>query len=176
MIKREHGFTAIELLLALGSIALIALGAMSVIFQVFPAADRNNGRIVSASQVQDAGYWLSRDAEMAETIIATSLTPPDLLIVTWTERDYDSVSSVYHSATYTMHALSGNVGQLKRQHWSSGGANDEVLVANFIYYNTGDPAGSQASYTDPVLTLQLTSRLGDATETRQYRVTRRPNF
>lgn len=172
----QKGFTLIELAIAVGIVALIGGGAAITVFHIIPGVERSNSHIVAASQVQDAGYWISYDGQMAESVI-TELEAPDLLIVTWTERDYEHGNNIYHSVTYSLQDLNGNVGRLKRTHWSSGGANEQMIVADHIYYNPEDNQNtSRAHYQNRVLTLQLTSSLGDTSQTKEYRITRRPNF
>lgn len=174
--KRERGFTLIETLLAIAIIAFLAIGAAAVAFQVLPGSDRTN-RISADTQVQDAGYWISRDGEVAESVFVNGLDPLQLVVMTWTERDYQSGTSVYHSATYSLENVSDNIGDLKRRHWSNAGAHDETIVANHIYYNPADADyTSKATYEKPVLTVRLTSWVGDARETKEYCIARRPNF
>ena len=126
-------------------------------------------------QVQNAGYWISRDAGMAQSIETDNLTPPDFLIFSWTELDSDD-EEIYHSATYSFDGLADGVGSLKRSHWSSAGANEQTLIATHIYYVPTDPDDtSKAEYQAPLLTLRLTSVVEDAIETREYHIKNRPN-
>ncbi len=176
MKKGQKGFTLIELLIAVAVTAALGLGAAAIIFQIFPGMERG-ARISAACQVQDAGYWLNRDGEVAESILVDGLDPLNLVVMTWTERNYQTGNSVYHSATYYLDNMVDNVGDLKRVHWSNEGTNEVGVVARYIYYNPGDPGGtSSATYVNPVLTVRLASHLGEVVETREYCVTRRPNF
>lgn len=175
--KGEKGFTLIELLMTLCIVALIAGGGAAVVFQVLSGAERASSHTASVSQVQDAGYWISHDAQMADSVVVDGLQPPDLLVLNWTQRNYANGETTYHSVTYSLQELSDAVGRLRRSHWSSAGANEHSIVAEHIYYDPADlEKTSKASYTSPVLSLQLTSSLGEVTETREYRIIRRPNF
>ena len=176
MRQGEKGFTLIEFIVAISIIALIASAAAVTTFQVINGTGRSNSHMTSMRQVQNAGYWISRDARMAESIITDNLSSPNFVILNWAERDYGS-DSTYHSVTYFFEDLSDGIGKLKRSHWSSAGANDEMLVAEYIYYDPGDSGNtSNASYQKPVLTLQLVAQFGDAQETREYRVNQRQTF
>jgi len=176
MRRNEHGFTIIETIVALAIMALIGGAASMTAFQVTNSAEFNKSHMTAVSQAQNAGYWISRDAYMAEITTTDNLSPPDFILLSWTERDYVS-DDIYHSITYFFEELSGGIGKLKRNHWSSAGTSNEILVAEYIYYNPDDPDNtSKASYQAPVLTLQLTTLYGDTSETREYRINSRPDF
>ncbi len=172
----EKGFTYIELIVALAILTLIGSATATATFQVLRVTERNNDHMTVVRQAQNAGYWLSRDAQMAQSVTADGLTSPDFLVLNWTERDYVD-DPTYHSVTYFFEGLTDGVGKLKRSHWSSTGINEQTLVAKYIYYDPDDPDNtSKASYQSPVLNLQLTSLFEKARETREYRINLRPNF
>ncbi len=177
MKRCERGFTLIELLVVMAIIALLSNGAGAAVVQVIAVTKQNNDHTTVIRQVQNAGYWISHDALMAENVIVED--NPDFLTITWTEWDYEEdEDSTYHSVTYSFsfQDMSDGVGKLKRTHWSSAGANEETLVAEYIYYNPGAPDTTEASYTSPVLTVQIAASQGDANQTKGYTVWRRPNF
>lgn len=172
----ERGFTIIETVVALTIISLIAGAATMTTFQVLKYTDGSDSKMTAVRQVQNAGYWISRDAQMAEGVVTDNLSSPNFIVMNWTERDYVS-DDVYHSVTYFFDGLSGGIGKLKRNHWSSAGANYDTLIAEYICYDPGDPVNtSNVSYQKPALTVKLTALFGDARETREYRVNRRSNF
>lgn len=176
MKRNEGGFTYVELLVAITIIVVVSGAAGLAIFQVFKNTERNNDYITVVRQVQNAGYWISRDARTAQNIKTDNLTPPNFLVMNWTEWD-EAGNPIYHSATYFFDGLTQGIGKLKRTHWSSAGASEQTLVANYIYYDPGDPAEtSQASYQNPALTVQLTARLKENRETREYQIYHRPNL
>ena len=178
MKRFEKGFTIVELSIGLALIGLIGSGAVATIFQLLSGTERSSNQTMVSSQVQNAGYWFSKDAEIAESITVDNLDPNNFIVMHWTERDYaGGGGDIEHSATYSFANLSDSVGRIKRLHWSSGGANEQSIVAQYIYYNQSDSDNTtKASYEARVLTVQVTSRLGEAEETKEYRVTRRPNF
>ena len=173
----EKGFTAIELMVSLAIMGLIGIAGSTTMFQVIKCTERSNNHMTAGSQVQNAGYWISRDTQRAEGVTTDNLSPGELIVLAWTEYDYSQDESTYHSVTYLFDELSDGVGKLKRSHWSSAGANDETLVAQYIYYDPDDPANSSnASYENGVLTINLTGLAGDAQETRMYKSSHRPNL
>lgn len=176
MKQGEKGFSFIELIIAIAIIALISGAAAITTFQVFKGTERNNNYMTAVHQVQSAGYWISRDTQMAQGVTTDNLTSPDFLVLSWTEWD-DNNDPIYHTATYFFEDLTDGIGKLKRRHWSSSGANEQTLIATHIYYAPGDPDDtSNVSYQDSVLTVQLSALSEKIMETREYRVRNRPNF
>jgi len=176
MNQGEKGFSFIELIISIGIIALISGAAAIATIQVCKGTERNNDYITAVHQVQSAGYWISRDAQMAQGVTTNNLTSPDFLALSWTEWD-DNNDPIYHTATYFFKDLTDGIGKLMRRHWSSDGANEQTLIATKIYYAPGDPENtSNVSYQDSVLTVQLSALSEKVMETREYRVRHRPNF
>jgi prepilin-type N-terminal cleavage/methylation domain-containing protein len=175
MRKGEKGYTLLELIVATTIIVTITGAASIAIFQVSKGTEVNNIHLTAVRQVQNAGYWICRDARMAQSIETDNLTPPNFLVCNWREWDEDN-EEIFHTATYFFADLADGTGKLQRTHWSSAGVNQQTLIAEHIYYAPGDPDTSQASYQAPVLTLQLTSLVDDAMEMREYRIKHRPNI
>ncbi len=195
MKRSERGFTLIELLVTIAIVAIITAAATMSTFQVFNVTRRSNDHMVTIRQVQNAGYWISRDALMAQNIVVDDDDPgtPELEFLTlkWTEWSYDDAST-YHSVTYSIEDLSGEIGKLERNYVIYDDEGEEIenktnLVAEYIYYDSEDPENhtdTEATYKPPdeapeqapVLTVQITSSLGEASETREYRVLPRPDF
>ena len=180
MIKRDQrGFTLIELLVVMVIAALMVGAASMTTFQVTNVTQRSNDHTTAVRQVQNTGYWISRDALMAEQVIVDSdPETADFLTVLWTEWDKNKQDhSISHLVTYSFEDIAGGIAKLKRTHWSSAGANEQTLVAEYIYYNPDDPDDTtKVSYQSPVLTMQITASLGEAKETKEYWVCGRPEF
>lgn len=173
----ERGFTIIELAVAVAIIAIVGTAASTSIFHVIEGTGRTNDSMSTVCQVQNAGYWISCDTQAADSVDVDGLEYPDFLAITWTEQDYDGGDPIYHSATYFFEDLTDGIGKLKRNHWSSAGADEYTLVAKYIYYDPDDPDNtSKASYQNPVLTVRLTTRSGDTSQSGEYKVARRPNL
>ena len=176
MRRSEKGYTLIELIVAVAIIVLVSGAATVTIFQVLKGTEANNSHMNAVRQVQNAGYWIIRDAGMAQSIDTENLTSPDFLVFNWTEWD-DENEEIYHSATYSFEDLTDGIGKLKRSHWSSAGTNEQTLVAQHIYYTPADPDNtSKADYQAPVLTLQIASLVDEVREIREYRIKHRPNI
>jgi len=155
---------------------MIALGAMMTTFQVIRVTAQSDSYMTALQQVQNAGFWISRDARMADNVTTDNLSGTNFLVLSWTEVD-DSDNTTDHSVTYFFDELSGGIGRLKRNHSSSAGLNNETLVAQHISYDPADPVNtSNVSYTSPSLTLKLVAIFADASETREYQVSCRPKL
>ncbi len=169
----EKGFSILELVIAMAIMVIASGAAGAAIFQIFRNTERNSNHMTVVRQVQNAGYWISRDAQMALSVTTDNLTLPVFLVLRWTEDAADD--PIYHTASYTIEGLTDNIGTLKRSHWSSAGVNEQTLIALYIYYNSTDTDNStQASYQNPVLTLQLTALLEETRDIKEYKIRRRP--
>jgi prepilin-type N-terminal cleavage/methylation domain-containing protein len=81
--RRDMGFTLIELVMAMAIGAIISVAVVASIAQALNGSSRSSNHMVAVRQVQNAGYWVSRDAAMAQT----TATDPDFLILSWTGWD-----------------------------------------------------------------------------------------
>lgn len=173
----EKGYGLIELLIAITIMAVAAGAAGAAIFQVLRNTGHNNDHMTAVRQVENAGYWISHDAQMAQSA-TTNLTSPNFLVLGWTAWA-DNGTTVYYSANYTFEDLSEGsygIGKLKRT-YVSGGTSQQSLVAQYIYYNLGDATNtSNISYESQVLTVKLTAVFEGTQETREYKVKRRLSF
>lgn len=173
MKKSESGFTLIEVLVAIAITALIAFGGVAIATQIISVNAKSNAHMTAVNEVQNAGYWISRDTQMAQSVTADGLTPPEFLILSWTE---DSSGDNYQ-VVYTLEDIPGStLKKLQRDHSINGGANELTLVAQYI-----DPASekTKSEFTNGVLTLTITATVStvspSGSETRVYRVVPRPS-
>jgi Tfp pilus assembly protein PilV len=177
MSEDEHGLSTIELIVSILIMSMIALGAMTTTFQVIRVTAQSDSHMTALQQVQNAGFWISRDARMADNVTTENLGTTNFLVLCWTEVDDDGDNTIDHTATYFFEELSGGIGILKRNYSSSAGLNNETLVAKYICYNPDDPVNtSNISYVSPSLTLKLVAIFDDTSETREYQVSCRPKL
>lgn len=179
MLKRlnrsQRGFTLIELLLAIALTGVISVAAAIGIHQITTGVSQVNNSMAVLNQARNAGYWVNRDGQMAESVYVNNSDPVNFLIFKWTEWS-DVQSPIYHTACYSIQDLSGAMGKLKRTHTATDGTNEQMLVAESIYYDLAQSDTTEANYESPKLTVQVTTIAGDARETTQFEVMRRPNF
>jgi prepilin-type N-terminal cleavage/methylation domain-containing protein len=173
MRKQEIGFTIIELLVASAIMALASIAAGMALWQIFGGTEDNNDRMTAVHQVQNAGYWISRDTQMAISVNTTdNLTFPGYLRLGWTEWD-DAGDPTYHLIQYTLENGSNNLYSMKRTHSIVGGSTTETSVADYIYYQPGSANSSYTSHNGSIIHVNITSIFKDMGESREYFIKRR---
>ena len=168
MKQGEKGFTVIELIVAITIMALIGSGAGLAVFQVFRGAERNNDQTTAVRQVQNAGYWISQDTLMAQSVTTDNLSPPDFLVLSWIEEN----SGDEYQVVYTLETIpESELKKLHRNQSINGGATITTLVAQYIDL---DPMKTKCEFTNGLLTLTVTATVGEGSltesETRTYKI------
>ena len=168
--KNQKGFTLIEMLVALAITGLIGTGIMISISQVINANHQVSSHMIAITQVENAGYWISRDAQMSQSIIADT----ENLTLAWVGREYESAGDTYvntYKVSYT-HAGSELWRHQEVTTYDSSGhlvgtAPSQMLVAKYTAI-APSMAGSK-------LTVLITASVGEAQEERIYEITPRPS-
>jgi prepilin-type N-terminal cleavage/methylation domain-containing protein len=160
--KSERGFTLIELLIAIAITGIIAGAITGAVFQVFSINTRTTNRMAAVSQVQNAGFWVSPDVQMAQNVTPGGC-PNCLLTLSWTDWEGDE-----HEVIYTLEDMSGGVQKLQRSHSVNGGDPTVTRVAEYI-----NPAGTSCVWADGELTFTVTATVGGESETRVYLIEQR---
>ena len=123
--KSQRGFSLVEIALAIAVAGVITGGITMTIFQVFDANARTSNHMTAVRQVQNAGYWVSHDAQMAQDIVTGDdpATPgvTEFLTLTWTDWD-----GTVNEVTYTIVDS-----ELKRSH-SVNGDTETSIIAEYI--------------------------------------------
>jgi prepilin-type N-terminal cleavage/methylation domain-containing protein len=171
--RRARGFTLVELVVALAVGSIIALAVITSITQVLNGSARSSNHMSAIRQVQNAGYWVSRDAAMAHSTNVTTVSP-DFLVFTWTGWD-DRQNKV----RYVMEDAPGGLKNLRRiqqvvdnvtGNWRDIGSS---LAGQYIV-----PESTSRSFAPGNMTFTVTAKVGSgartSTETRTYEVKPRP--
>ena len=179
IIRSEKGFTLIEMITVTAILGAI-MGVMSMTIGMIPKiSEQSNDQAIALRQVQNAGYWISRDTQRAQHV-HKDVTAPDFLIFTWTEWDYGGSSNIYHLVTYMLQDMPNGAKKFMRRHQDSEGVDEQILIAEYIYYDpAGDPVNSTKviDYQSPILTVRITALFGEAEMvSRDYEASRRPTF
>ena len=175
MKPNEKGFTIIELTIAIAIIGLIASGATMGISQVIKGTERSNKHLTAVRQVHNAGYWISHDAQMAQSVELDETEDTGFpLTLTWSNWNSEDT----HQIVYTLEDMPGSeLKQLQRNHSINGGANEATFVAQYI---DPDPIKTKCEFADDALvfTVTATVSLGSQvkSETRLYKVAPRPSL
>ena len=157
--KNQRGVALIELIIAFLITGIITGGITMTIFQVFDGNTRSSNHMIAVRQAQNAGYWLSRDAQMAQSVELGASSGFPLTLI-WEEYSPDGDGDE-HYVVYTL--LEDN--KLQRSYSIDGGDSTLTIVAQYIV----------AANASGKLTLIITATVGDATEIRTYKVTPRPS-
>jgi len=155
----EKGFTLVELLVGL-SIAVLVVGAASAaVITMTRLSPQSTEWAVSLRQVQNAGYWISRDIQMSQGDIVVGTGNPTLLTIT-----QPVTPDITRTIVYQFEDMSGGLKRLMRNEQGQAG-----LIAEYIYFDLDDPDSSTRviSNQNPV-TMQITAGFGEAMVTREY--------
>jgi prepilin-type N-terminal cleavage/methylation domain-containing protein len=184
MKRNEKGFTLIELIVTISIVALIAGGATMSIFQVVKGSERSNNHETAVRQVQNAGYWISHDTQMAQYVDTddnTGTPETEVLTLTWVGWEWkDHHGNQYIDSYVVRYTCDSNKLQrhqkITTEKYDSSGhfvetteLQDSLLVAEHI------TALSISSVVDGKLTVTVTASLGETEEERTYEIMLRPS-
>ena len=181
--KDQKGFTLIELLMVIAITSIITLGLVMTVFQLFGGHARSSGEMTAIRQVQNAGYHISRDAQMTQVVeLGASSGFP--LTLTWYQYCYheDDPNDREGNGYRVIYTLDEN-GKLEREYYfapedSSGDAifdpepTYKTFIAEHIEVISCIYDGSKLYVT---ITASIESIAGKQEETRTYEAMPRPN-
>lgn len=165
LLRSEKGFSLLEMLIVLGIMGAIG-GAMAMttatIVKITP---QSNDQVIALRQVQNGGYWITRDVQTAQTVDINPATGEFLKLMLTVVGSDDS------TVTYQLEDMAGGMKKLVR---TSQGV--PMLVAEYIYYDpVGNPDTSTniLDYQNNKLSLRITAKSGDTSVIRKYQATQR---
>jgi prepilin-type N-terminal cleavage/methylation domain-containing protein len=132
--SREKGFTLIELLVSLAILGAI-MGVMSAaVIIIMKTSSQNNEWNINLRQVQNAGYWISKDALMAQEV--DTHKPNVFLSLSWSDWAGDSYIVDY--------VLEDNTTLMRRQLNDS----SEFLIAQYIVHDDTPTSPTRCVWND----------------------------
>ena len=165
--SNQKGFTLIEILISIAISAVLGFGAAAVLSQMFGENRRATTSMENTQQVESVGYWLTRDALIAQTIEpgASAGFP---LRLKWQNWDFDINGNIVNNQVE--YSISGE--NMMRTKSVNGITESQSRVASNI-----DVTGTSCIYsaTDHLITLDVTAREGTATKSYTYQVKPRPD-
>jgi prepilin-type N-terminal cleavage/methylation domain-containing protein len=157
----ERGFTLIEMVAVIGIAAFVTGAASMAIITMMRLSPQNSDWAISLRQVQDVGYWISRDVQMSRGDIIVGNGNPTFLTLTLPNVTPPNTTIVYRTET-----MSGGVHRLIRN--NSQTSPQDNVVAEYISAQTAAYDGGSLR-----LTFSVTAVSGGTTVTRNYEATQR---
>jgi prepilin-type N-terminal cleavage/methylation domain-containing protein len=161
--KSQLGFTLMEVMLVLAISGMISAGITMTLYQVVTGSTRTSNHMTVISQVQNAGHWISRDAQLIQgepDIVKDGDDQLQSITLTWTDW-----SGTANTVIYTFDGA---------ELWRDDGV-QQARIAQFINL---DKTKTMCDFTDGVLTFMVTvtiySGSQEQSETRVYRIVPRP--
>jgi len=136
----------LELIVALAITGFISVGVAMATVQVVDQGGRNSDYNTASRNTLNAIHWISRDAQMAQTLEPNGSSGFPLNL-SWVEWDNSN-----HLITYTE---AGD--KLRRSYSIDGGAPNETLVAQYINWVSEN---TTCELSDSVLKLTVTTTVG----------------
>jgi prepilin-type N-terminal cleavage/methylation domain-containing protein len=168
--KNQRGFTIVELLVAILITAIIGGAVTTAIFQVFTGNARTSNHMTAVRQVQEAGYWVSRDTQMAQNIYTENLTGSDKLKLNRTKWDGSTENVTYSIVSGQLWRYSEN---------ATSGTPPLTTVSTSVIAQLIDPTATSCNFTNGVLVFTVKATVGtgsqQGSETRVYEVVPRPS-
>ncbi len=147
ILRGRRGFTLIEVILALAIISFIGVGVTTSTIQILKQGVRNGYYITASQNTMNAVHWISRDAEMSQTVDTNGASgfPLTLSWIDWESSEYEAV-----------YAIEGN--KLKRSYAVNGGEPSQAVVAEYV---NSLPQNTNCAFDSRFLTLQVTTSVGE---------------
>lgn len=169
----RKGFTLLEVLAATAIISLLAYGGAMTVSRIILGTQRANDQMTALQQVQNAGYWMSRDLITSQNIAPgddPNTPQTEFLSLYWT--DWESAQT--HGIYYYYVSASGGLNSIKRRvvilDSNSAVVSDtsQLIAQNIVSPVTLSQSGN-------IWKVNVAARSNQHTETREYDVLPRPN-
>ena len=167
--KAQKGFTLIEILIALAITGILVLVLSSIISQVITVNGLNTRIVTAQRQVQQVGFYLSKDCQQARIITVGNNPTGTGFPVVCSSVDLDGKSRV---VTYSL----SNSGVVSRSETLNGAAVSTLVIATNI--NTASANTVFSFVSTGIYNLKITATIAGkitASETRQYQILQRTN-
>ncbi|MCJ7743045.1 MAG: prepilin-type N-terminal cleavage/methylation domain-containing protein [Dehalococcoidales bacterium] len=164
--RNEKGITLVELLVAMLVTGIITASITGTLWQVFTINSRSLNHMTAIRQTQSAGYWVSHDALMAQSITTSGTASGLPMTLTWT--DWDGTP---HKVTYSIDDGNSRLERLQE------GAGESAVARYIVEKRPTDSNGTSCNFTNGKLIFTVKAKVGSGstagTELRVYEVTPR---
>jgi len=144
--KNQRGFMLIEVIVATAITSLMSVGITMAISHVLNVNALSTNHVTALKQVENAAYWISRDAQMAQ-IVQTSGGSGFPLNLSWIEWD-----NTMHQVSYSLEA-----NKLERSHSVNSSEPSRTVVAQYI---NADSGMTNCQFVDGAFTFRVTASVG----------------
>jgi type II secretory pathway component PulJ len=160
--KKQQGYSVLEIVISLALIGILGVGITGFTIQTFTYSMTSENRMKAMMQVDNAGYWVSRDVQMSANITLGEYAGFPLELI-WTDTDQNE-----YQVSYTL-----NGSEIKRSVAKNGQENLHTLIAQSI-----NPAINLTNFTftDGLLVFKVTATLGSNDVSRTYQIKKRLEF
>jgi prepilin-type N-terminal cleavage/methylation domain-containing protein len=157
--KKQKGYSLIEVILGIALAGILTSGITTFTVQTITENARSNNRMQATMQVENAGYWVSRDVQMSSNLTLGGAAGFPLQLE-WKDTDGSN-----YQVTLT---LAGN--QIKRSLVKNSQAPLQTVIAESV---NSAPGLTNCVYSGGLLTFNVTATLGKVNVSRSYEVKKR---
>lgn len=180
--KKQRGVTLVELVVALAIVGIIAGATTTTIFQVTTGSSRTSDHMTAIRQVQNVGYWISQDSQMAQVVITDD--PDTVLTLVWVGWEYDCGGTDKcidaYEVCYTYDSNNNEIWRYETITTNKYDTNGDLIEGPFVV----EGSAPIAEYITPIptatmdsdkLVVTITASVNGAEEQRVYKITPRPS-
>ena len=162
----EKGFTLIELVVGIAIAAVVVGAASMTVVTMMRLSPQSNNWAIALRQVQNAGYWISRDVQMSQgNITPGAWGNPTFLTLTQPQNPTDNKTIVYQ-----FEDMGDGLQRLTRNNQTDG---EQIMIAEYISIDNNDTTASYNS-DNRTLNFTITAISGDVPPvTRDYEAMQR---
>jgi prepilin-type N-terminal cleavage/methylation domain-containing protein len=157
--KRQNGYGLIEMIAGLALVGILTTGIATFAVQTITEGARTDNRMQAMMQVENAGFWVSRDVQMAANLtLGDNAGFP--LQLDWVDIDQNEYQVTYNITER----------QIKRSLVQNDEESVQTLIAKDI---NSAPSFTNLSYTGGLLIFNVNSTFADINVSRSYQIKKR---
>ena len=169
--RGQHGFTLIELMLAMAISGTVLSVVVSGIFQIVTGTARINTDLIIQQDIDSASSWFRRDLSQAQATDVEDGAPSEpSMVVSWIDETVAGAASPNHCVRYYVEP---GTTLLKRNY--DGGSGTDCTIDGAIATVGRYVEDIQFSRSGKFISIAITSSLGERTQSLNYFVTPRPD-
>ncbi|GEM_PF-4416678 len=173
MTKGESGFTLIEFVVAMAIVSILTYAGAMTISRVVQGTHQANDDMTALRQVQNIGYWLTRDLSTSQNISpGDDPETPQLEFVSLVWTDWENART--YNVSYYYENMANGLKRVKRQNIARD-SSYTIVSSSTQYLAEGIVSPVALSQTGDIWNVLIEARSRKQTEIREYQVLPRPN-